>query len=254
MNTSRQTNRLRLIDTLRGITVISMVIYHFCWDLASFRIGLTDDTLKSTPVYIWQQSICWVFILLAGYSFNLGRHHLKRGLMSLLSGIVITLVTVNFLYDQRIIFGVLWLIGVSILLMIPIDRIFSKSRKQAGIFIVVSFLLFLLTRDINHGYLGFEGIRILELPEFLYNGYFMTFLGFLMPGFFSTDYFSFLPWFFLFCTGYFSYFLIKGSKIEERFFKHGIGIFEVIGRNSLLIYILHQPLLYGVVWMISKVV
>lgn len=250
---SKHTNRLRLIDTLRGITIISMVIYHLCWDLISFRIGLTEDTLKSTPVYLWQQSICWMFILIAGYSFNLGRHHLKRGLMSLLSGITITLVTIAFLYNQRIIFGVLWLIGISILIMIPIDHLFSKKKKHAVILLIISFLLFLLTRDINFGYLGFEGIKIVELPDFFYNGYFMTLLGFTMPGFFSTDYFSIFPWFFLFSTGYFAYYLIKESKIEEKLFRRGIGIFEAVGRHSLIIYIIHQPVLYGVVWMISKV-
>jgi len=244
----KSVERLRLIDTIRGITAISMIIYHLCWDLANFNLGITHDILRTTPAYIWQQTICWSFIFLAGFSFNLGKHHLKRGLMALGSGMLISLVTYFFMYEQRDIFGVLWLIGISILIAIPLDKLFVKNRKNAIIGLIIAGLLFFVTRNINYGNLGFEGLTICELPKVLYSGYAMTFLGFIDPNFFSSDYFSIMPWFFLFISGYFLYHIISGSNFEKKILTRGIFLFEIPGRYSLYIYIFHQILLYGIVW------
>ena len=69
-------------------------------------------------------------------------------------------------------------------------------------------LLFIVTREINSGYLGFGGWVIAELPGALaelpgalYQDFVMTFLGFPGPGFYSTDYFSLFPWLFLYGAG-----------------------------------------------------
>lgn len=247
--------RYRLLDTIRGITIISMILFHGLWDLVYF--DLTDvGLLESKGAYIWQQSICWTFILLSGFCFDIGRHHLKRGLLSLGGGIIISIVTTLFVNDARDIFGVLWLLGSSTLLMIPLDKLLGKIKKSgwyiAGI--IISAGLFIITRDINRGFLGFEGFDIFKLPENLYHGYFMTYLGFLAPDFYSSDYFSIFPWFFLFLTGYFIRKITKDiNGIEKTMRKFGIGLFEFLGRHSLIIYMLHQVVLYGVVYLVSMI-
>lgn len=66
----------------------------------------------------------------------------------------------------------------------------------------MSFLLFLLVRDVNSGFLGFAGVPVLHLPQSWYASTLTTALGFPYPGFVSSDYFSLLPWLLLFWTGY----------------------------------------------------
>lgn len=70
-------NRYALPDTLRGLTLLSMIAYHGCWDMV-YILGADWPWYQSTGAYLWQQSICWTFILLSGYSFSLGRRHWCR--------------------------------------------------------------------------------------------------------------------------------------------------------------------------------
>lgn len=243
------TKRLRTIDTIRGITILSMIGFHACWDLYSFGF-IQAETLFGTKGYIWQQSICWSFILISGYCFSMGHHHLKRGLMSLAGGVLITAFTCLFMYEDRDIFGVLWMLGTSTLLMILLDKILPKKKMGAVMGLLISASLFILTRNINSGYLGFEGWNMVSLPSFLYKGHLMTFLGFMDPGFFSTDYFSLFPWFFLFTVGYFLNKIFKDTAFEERALTHGIRPLEIIGRHSFIIYMAHQPVVYGLIYLI----
>ena len=85
-------------------------------------------------------------------------------------------------------------------------------------------------------------LRLLRLPEGLYRNRLTAFLGFPPADFFSTDYFSLLPWLFLFLTGYF---LFRFHPPEGRKTRR-IPLAAAIGRRSLLIYMLHQPVVYGV--------
>lgn len=246
-----QKNRLNLLDTIRGITILSMIGFHTCWDLMFFGLGVTPEFLYGTGAYIWQQSICWTFIFLSGFCFSFGKHHLKRGLMALGGGIIITAVTCLLLYDERDIFGVLWAIGLSTLIMILLDKILPKSRICGVIGLIISAGLFFVSRGVNYGYLGFEKIVICTLPKGLYSGYPMTLLGFTDPTFYSTDYFSVIPWFFLFSAGYFLKKSLNEKVFEKSVFRLNIPPLSFLGRHSLLIYMIHQPIVYGIILLIS---
>ena len=270
--------RLVWLDALRGFTVVSMILYHGMWD-AVFLYGLKAPWYDALPGYLWQQSICWTFIFLAGFSWRFDRKPLKRGLMIFGAGALVTLVTALFMPEDRIVFGVLTLIGSCILLMIPPDRLFrlenadavgasaapaadpaadagsSRPVERAGLLIAAA--LFFLTRDVNSGYLGFERLRLVPLPAGLYRGMFMTYLGFCDPSFFSTDYFSLIPWFFLFCCGYFAHGIVmrrNARKTEEEDRSPGGNLSGepkkipallrglcFLGRHAMAVYIIHQP-------------
>ena len=188
---------------------------------------------------MWQQSICWTFILLSGYCWALGRRKLRRGLTVFLCGALITAVTWAFVPGNLVFCGVLTLLGASSLLLIPLAPALGRVPAQAGA--AGSFLLFLLTRDVNAGTLGFEGVRFAVLPAGLYRNYFTALLGFPPADFFSTDYFSLFPWFFLFLTGWFLFRLHPEEARETR----RVPIVTAMGRRSLLIYMLHQPVIYA---------
>ena len=138
--------------------------------------------------------------------------------------------------------GVLTLLGTAALLTIPLDGLLRRIPPRAGL--AGSFLLFLLTRDVNRGYLGFEGGVILPLPQSWYQNTWTALLGFPGPDFSSADYFSLLPWLVLFWTGYFLYTL----RPEEPRREPRLPLVTALGRRSLLVYMLHQPVIYGVLW------
>ena len=232
------------LDTLRGMTLVSMMVYHACWDLVYlFRQDWT--WYRSFGAHLWQQSICWTFILLSGYCFHLGHHRLRRGLLSLGGGALVS--AVSQVAGSPIHWGVLTLLGAAALLTIPLDPLLRRLPARAGL--AGSFCLFFLLREVNQGYLGFEGAALLTLPADWYQNSLTALLGFPGPDFFSADYFSLLPWLFLFWTGYFLYRLRpEGERRELR-----LPLVTTLGRHSLVAYLLHQPLIYGVLWMFARV-
>ncbi len=147
--------------------------------------------------------------------------------------------------ESRVVFGVLTLIGSGMLLLIPIARFLLKIRTETGV--AGSFLVFMLFRNVNTGYLGFEKWNILKLPDGLYRNLWTAYLGFPQRGFFSTDYFSLLPWVFLFLTGFYLHKLVQKKDMLGKLFSWRIPVLDVIGRHSLLIYLLHQPVIFGVI-------
>ena len=232
------------LDTLRGMTLVSMMVYHACWDLVYlFRQDWT--WYRSFGAHLWQQSICWTFILLSGYCVHLGHHRLRRGLLSLGGGALVS--AVSQVAGSPIHWGVLTLLGAAALLTIPLDPLLRRLPARAGL--AGSFCLFFLLREVNQGYLGFEGAALLTLPADWYQNSLTALLGFPGPDFFSADYFSLLPWLFLFWTGYFLYRLRpEGEGRELR-----LPLVTTLGRHSLVAYLLHQPLIYGVLWMFARV-
>ncbi|MBQ7013565.1 MAG: DUF1624 domain-containing protein [Oscillospiraceae bacterium] len=237
--------RCALLDTLRGLTVLSMVLYHAAWDLV-YMFGVDWDWYYGKGAYFWQQSICCTFILLSGFCAGMSKKPLKRGLMVSGLGLIVTLVTVLFMPENRVVFGVLTLIGACMLLMIPLKPLLKRVNVWAGL--AGSLGLFLFTRHINQGYLGLGEWELIQLPDFLYQNYVTTFFGFMHKGFYSTDYFSLFPWVFLFLAGFFLHKAL-GKFLPKATWK-GIRLFNFIGRHALEIYAVHQPLIYGLclVW------
>ena len=179
------------LDSLRGLTLVSMMAYHACWDLV-YLYGMPWDWYRSFWAYAWQQSICCTFILLSGYCWQMGRHPLRRGLMSFCGGAAVSLVTLVVMPEEPVRFGVLTFLGAAALLTVPLRSLLDRTPPRLGL--AVSFLLFLLVRDVNSGFLGFAGVPLLSLPQGWYANLLTAGLGFPAPGFVSSDYFSLLPW------------------------------------------------------------
>ena len=233
-------DRNGLLDSLRGLTVLSMILYHGMWDVYHL-FEVKAEWFRSTPGFLWQQMICWTFLILSGFCAAMGRKTIQRGLTVWVLGFVISVITVVFMPQDRILFGVLTLIGSSMILSGLLKPMLLKIPAAAGF--CVSFLLFLLTRGINRGYVGFLFEKWQELPVELYRNYLTTYLGFPFKDFYSTDYFSLIPWLFLFLAGFYLY-GIFGKRILAVKWK-GNSVFNGLGRHALLVYMLHQPILYG---------
>lgn len=238
-----------LLDTVRGLCLISMVLYHGMYDLVNVK-GYSVPWYNAPPGYWWQQSICWTFILLSGLCWQLSRRPLKRGLILAGCGAAITLTTWFIMPSELIQYGVLTLLGLSALLLIPLHGLLKKAPPLAGLF--CSFGLFLLLRNVPNGSLGFEGLRLCTLPDWFYRSDLFAVLGFPTASFSSSDYFPLIPWFFLFATGYSLWSLLSRWERAKNCLRPGFAPLAFLGRHSLVIYLAHQPVLMALFWLLPS--
>ena len=244
---AKVTSRLVVLDWLRGLTLIAMAAYHTMWDLVYiFRVDI--PWYRTNAGFLWQQSICWTFILLSGFCFRLGKHPAKRGLLILAAPGVISMVSIVFMPQSAIRFGVLTLMGSCMLLLIPLDRLLKTLNPYIGL--LISFLLFGITRYVPRGSLGFFSWELAELPHWVYRNLLTAWAGFPAADFASSDYFPLIPWLFLYLCGYFLWGIFQRNHWFLHLQKPSIPALEWIGRNSLLLYMLHQPVIYGVLLLI----
>ncbi len=260
--------RYHILDEIRGITLCSMILYHAVWDLV-YIFGYNWKWYQSDMAFLWQQSICFTFILLSGFCFSLGKKKFKRGLVVFGAGILISLVTEIFMPQNRIRFGVLTLLGSCMLIVAMAEKLgdLLLQRKSEDVQaesnrifgtplagMVICMICFVLTRRINYGVLGFFDVTVARLPRFFYNlGDVGNFLGFTEQTFFSTDYFSLFPWLFLFLTGYYFYHWMDRKQWGGDIGKApSLGAWwRPVGRHSLIIYLLHQPVVYGLLYLLA---
>lgn len=231
--------RYLLIDALRGLAVVNMVAYHFLFDVFVIY-GRDPGWINRLPAHIWQQWICWTFIFVSGFSWRFGRRHsLRRGIFINVCGVIITAATLIAEPGQAVWFGVLTFLGCAVLLTIPLDTALKNVSGLPGM--AVCFVLFLLFKHVQSGYLGLGSLKLIQLPRTLYDIKLLTPLGFPYPGFRSSDYFPLLPWYFLFLCGYFFYTLFEQHEGWKKAFRQNVPILSSIGQKSIWIYMVHQP-------------
>lgn len=248
---AHENQRLYLLDAARAALMISMVLYHAMYDLVVI-FGQNAPWFFDTPGFIWQQSICWGFIFLSGFCHRLSKSPLKHGVLVSACGLLITLVTAIFMPSELIIMGVLSFLGLASIITALLDKPFS--RLPQGACLAASAALFFVLRNINERTLGFGGITLLTLPESLYGWPGGFILGFFGRSFYSSDYFSLLPWIFLFWCGYFLFGLIgKENLLHSKALAARLPFLSALGKHSLLIYLLHQPLLTAVFFLVFNV-
>ena len=223
--------RFDILDAWRTLAIVLMAAYHFLYDLYIFGI-ISADRLFSTPLNILERFICCSFILLAGASARFSRNNLRRGLIVLAAGLAVEIGAA--VAGQTIRWGVLMLLGASMVLWHLLGKYLQKLPGAAlgwG-----SLALFFLSRSWT-------------APAMVTVGWLYP-LGFTAPGFYSADYFPLLPWFFLFLLGT----VLGGWCLENRDSplptKPLPKALTWPGRHSLILYVLHQPVLYGISYLI----
>lgn len=123
-----------------------------------------------------------------------------------------------------------------------LEPLLKKVMPAVGL--AVSAVLFAACYPVGLGWVGLGGWKLM-LPQSLYANYFTAFFGFYPDWFYSTDYFGLLPWLFLFWAGYYLHKAVGRRRMEplRRSVCPALGW---MGRHSLLLYLLHQPVIYGV--------
>ena len=227
------------VDFLRGVAIVLMVLYHFIFDLDYFAVYEID--VSSGFWLAVARAAASLFLLLVGLSLTLSHSRarlqgqedrfrfrlLKRSAWILGLALGITIVTYLFIGEGFIVFGVLHLIGLSLLLAYPFLRL-QRLNFIIGLLIILAGLYF---QTISLGF-----------PWLLW-------LGLVPPDFYSVDYFPVFPWFGVILIG-----MALGSLLYPGYrrriavpkdlsvspFVRGLAF---LGRNSLAIYLIHQPVI-----------
>ena len=230
------TGRIHILDELRGLCVVLMVIYHALYTLASMFLLPTALKLY-TFFYPVEPIFAGIFIALCGFSCRLSRNNLRRGLLLAAVAVGVTAVLFIAMPSQIIWFGVLHCLAVCILLFTALRPLLDRLPPLAGVLVCVVLLLLTWSVPTVHGgtFLG------MALPEALTECNALLPLGF--GRVFSADYFPLIPWVFCFFGGTFA------GQWREHLpawcFRAHVPPLGLIGRHSLLVYVVHQPLIYG---------
>ncbi len=235
--------RIHTLDELRGLAIFCMVFFHAFYSIGYFfdyewgRI-LVNFFQPAEPFF------AGLFVLLSGIACNLSHSNLERGVKLALISLGVTLVSFLALGQSNMIqFGILHMLASCMLLYGLCNKYLKLIPSVIGI--VINLLLFWFTWSITARAVGFPPFMSWSVPDSWYSTRFLFMLGFPYEGFSSSDYFPLLPWLFLFFAGtYLGRIGIK-HKFPKFLFKKRISFFAFLGRHSLLIYLAHQPVIFG---------
>lgn len=230
--------RIWELDVLRGLCILGMVVVHFMYDLVELY-GLIE--WEYPPLFSFVMN--WggvLFLLISGICVTLGSRCIRRGLLVLACGVVVSAVTYGMYYfgfsgkSIIIYFGVLHCLGTCMLLWPLFRKLPHWALAAIGLVLVIAGLYLKTLPGISHPWL-----MIFGLP---------------WAGFASSDYFPLLP--------YLGFFLI-GSALGKSIYRKKesllprvnpknflIRFFSLFGKYSLWIYMLHQPVLSGIFYLI----
>ena len=126
--------RLWQLDALRGLALLNMLAYHalYDWVYVFGRPGGWYD-ITAPGCHVWQQYICWSFLLIAGFSVVFSRSVWRHGAVTLGCAAVLTVVTAVIMPSQAIWFGVLHLTGSALLLTALLRPALDRVPPAAGL-------------------------------------------------------------------------------------------------------------------------
>lgn len=249
--------RIHLMDELRGFAVFCMVFYHGFYTLAFLMGQSWGEWLYRffMPAEPW---FAGLFIFIAGISSNLTHSNLVRGVKLLGVALLVTLATAIAVPEELIVFGILHFLSVCMIafgLLQLLRRRLGRTEKPPFRLwpVVVCAVLFIVTRYLASGYLQIPFVLRVFLPSGWYQAWLAP-LGLPGPGFSSADYFPLLPWCFVFAAGTVVGRLAKAGKFPAWTYPSRVPFFSFLGRHALLIYVLHQPVIYGAALLVQAIV
>lgn len=224
-NKTDKTKRIWELDFFRGAALLAMVYFHLIYDLKEFYLYPVRYE-NGINFYIGRASAL-IFILVSGISCTLCRHNVQRGWKVLGIGLLISVATTLYSPDYAVKFGILHFLGICMLL----SALFSRLNAMM--------LVILGTAAI---WLGGVAFQTPVTVGFLFP------LGFTDQSFFSSDYYPLFPWLGVFLYGVAVGKLLYSNKRSLLNFPLPDTLLNKIGRKTLPIYIVHQPI---TLWLLS---
>ena len=228
------TKRIEIIDALRGFSIILMVGHHILFDLVEF-FGAPEWIYTNPVLDVVRYVFVSIFVLISGISSQFSRSNIKRGIKVFGAALGITLVT--WLFDSPILFGVLHMLGFCMIFFGLTRKFWDRLPRMAALALYVSLIL------------G----SVIAVPYIKIETPYLWVLGWISEGFVSADYFPLFPWLFVFLLGTWAGLFIKEKRLPQWFYDKKVPFFPAVGRKTFLIYILHQPILYGIILIVKYV-
>jgi len=233
-------DRIAVIDVLRGVAISAVVVYHIAWDLDAY--GLTDaDVTRDVAWVVFAHTIAGTFLALVGVNLVLAtrigfriRPYLRRLAIIVLAAGLVSAGTYWFMPDAFVFFGILHEIAVASVLALPFVWAPVWVTVPAGIF-------FLVGRSFLTGP-AFDAAPLLWIG-----------LAERVPA--TLDYVPIFPWFGVVLLGVAAGHLIVRSRGMALWAWHPSGwsprFLTVASRWSLPIYLMHQPVLLGLLFVLA---
>lgn len=234
------------MDIVRGVAIVMVVLYHLVYDLDN----LAGYGIESTSGFwaIFADTSAFLFVFLAGLSLSISYSragttssppwglfgkYLRRGVRIFGYGMLITLVFLALGYGY-VIFGILHLIGLSIVLAYPFMRL-RFTNLLVGLAVIAAGV-YLQLQDVAAG--GVAGVLLAPF-------------GVLPENLFMPDYRPLLPWFGVVLLGLFfgnAVYLVWRKKSPPTPAPRVARPLTFLGRHTLFIYLIHQPVLIATLW------
>lgn len=240
--------RIHFIDEVRGIDIVLMVAFH-----AFYTIGWLYQVEWGRTLFRFFDPaapfFAGLFIFICGISCHLSHSNLRRGLLLAGVSIVISAFLWFFMRSEMIWFGILHFLAIAILLFALLKPLLAHIPPWIGIAACAFLMLITWWVPTAHNadggsYFGIRGLLAVELPDWLASQNWLYPLGFwYIP---SADYFPLLPWLFCFLGGSFVGVWVEQGRTPRWMYKSRLPIFSWLGRHTLIIYILHQPVIYAI--------
>lgn len=225
MNKNKE--RIWELDLIRGIALVLMIYFHIVYDLK--EIFHQPVSYQSGINYYVGKVSGSLFIFAAGISSSLSKSNSKRALKLLAIALAITAAT--HLYDPQIgiKFGILHFLGLSILAA----PLFLRLNKY--FLLVLGMAVFVLSPYLS-------AVRV--------NNNLLFIFGLTTNSFVSSDFYPVIPWFGIFLFGLSAGKGLYSSRKSYAALKQGKNILTLAGKHTLLIYLLHQPLILVILHLI----
>ena len=243
--------RVQMLDDLRGACILLMIVQHTLYLMQQFHF-FQDNAFAEfcayflqTPLYqaLWLMVVS-VFFLIAGIVSHYSHSNLKRCIPVLVVAAGVTAVTYLMLPEEFIKFGVLHCMGACMLLYGLAER-FCRALLRVPFWAwLVLFVLYLTATHMFSTYPQTNNMVFRAL---------LVLVGFPPAGFLSADYFPLFPWVFLFFAGAGLGRFVKAGKFPGWFYTAKCPPLACVGRHPLVIYAAHQPVVYLLLSVLSRV-
>lgn len=223
-------NRIWEIDLLRGIAFICMVYDHIMFDLNEI-FGLNIHTIDVIGDFS-----AIMFMILCGISTTLSRNSIKRGIkvFCVAMGLTAVTATVDILFKTKliIVFGILHLLGIAMILSYFV-------KKLPNILIpIISAIIYLIS---------------IPLRRIKYLGNILFMFGIHDNTFYSSDYYPLVPFLAFVFIGVFIGKVLYDEKKSLFSFNIKDNPISFIGKHSLLLYVVHQPVVLAILFATIKI-
>lgn len=230
--------RFSAIDLIRGIAIVSVVMYHALWNL-NYIFGVKIAWFGTIYTNIWQLLGSSIFFLLAGFCTIFSRKAFRRIWKPACAALIVSIVSIAAPPHLPIWFGVLHGLAGCMFIYALLRPVLYKIPPYPGI--LLSLILAHVSWHISDGYLQLFNLQF-TLLDALYTSPIGFIFGFPSANFTSSDYFPLIPYFFVFTLGCF---LAKKVPLSILDSIPQCKPLEFLGRHSIWVYLLHQPVIYG---------